>query len=91
MKQEEIKQLHQKSRAQLQQMLEEIQAKLAKAKLELKVGQLEDVNLTDKLSDDIARIKTVMREKQLLAEAKQALKQKQDKEEAKETNQEDNN
>jgi ribosomal protein L29 len=91
MKQEEIKQLHQESRAQLQQMLEETQAKLAKAKLELKVGQLEDVNLTDKLSDDIARIKTVMREKQLLAEAKQALKQKQDKEEEKETNQEDNN
>ncbi len=93
MKQQEIKELHQKSRKELQSILEEIRTDLAKAKLNMSVGQLEDVNLPDKLSDDIARIKTIMRKKQLLAEAKQLVKQKQEEEPEEEptTKQEEDN
>jgi large subunit ribosomal protein L29 len=75
MKRDELKQLHQADQATLQQKLATIKRQLAKAKLELQAGQLEDTNLPAKLADDIARIKTILREKQLLAQAKQQVKQ----------------
>lgn len=69
MKRDAVKQLHQQTVPQLQQKLSELQQELVKARLALYAGKLEDVNQPAKLSDDIARVKTVMRQKQLIAAA----------------------
>ncbi len=71
MKRNDIKALHDKSLAELQAQLRDLQKQLNQAKLEAAVDKLEDVNVPAKLRDDIARIKTVLRNKQLLAEAEQ--------------------
>lgn len=69
MKRNDIKALHDKTPAELQQQLAELQTRLGQAKLELKVGKLEDVRLPSKLRDDIARVKTVLRQQELVAQA----------------------
>ena len=69
MKRNDIKALHDKSLPELQAQLRDLQKQLNKAKLELAVDKLDDVNLPAKLGDDIARIKTILKNKQLLAEA----------------------
>jgi len=71
MKRNDIKILHDKSVTELQAQLRDLQKQLNQAKLEAVVDKLADVNVPAKLRDDIARIKTVLRNKQLLAEAEQ--------------------
>lgn len=73
MKKKEVKELHQKTLDQLQKLLRETSVKLAKARLELRAAKLDDVNLPEKLADDIARIKTIMKEKQLMTEAEEEI------------------
>ena len=73
MTREEIKELHDKTVAELQSQLAEVRRELAKAKLEQAADKLEDINLPAKLGDDVARIKTVLREKQLIKQAKNKL------------------
>ena len=65
MKREEIKELHQKTIAQLLQQLEKLQKQLAKAKLELAADKLENTSLVKHLGYDIARIKTIITEKRM--------------------------
>ena len=67
MKRNDIKALHEKTLAELNKQLEELQLQVAKAKLELTAGKLEDTRSIGKLRDDVARIKTVLREQELLA------------------------
>lgn len=64
MKTKDIQALHQKTSAELQKMQTELQLKLAKARIEKKAGKLENTSLVKTLSDDIARVKTIMREQQ---------------------------
>jgi ribosomal protein L29 len=66
MKRNDIKALHDKTIVELEQQLGELEKNLAKAKLELPTGKLEDMRLPSKLRDDIARVKTVMHEKRLI-------------------------
>lgn len=66
MKRNDIIALHDKTSGELEQQLEELRKNLAKAKLELPAGKLEDTRLPGKIRDDIARVKTVLRQKQVL-------------------------
>ena len=67
MKRKDITALHDKTSGELEQQLQELRKNLAKAKLELPIGKLEDTRLPGKIRDDIARVKTILSEKQLLA------------------------
>lgn len=67
MKRNDITALHDKTNGELEQQLQELRKSLAKAKLELPAGKLEDTRLPGKIRDDIARVKTILREKQVLA------------------------
>ncbi|MBD3249980.1 MAG: 50S ribosomal protein L29 [Candidatus Pacebacteria bacterium] len=60
MKKNEIKELHQKTVAQLQAMLEPLQKELALARLQKAAGKLEDTALVRRVADDIARVKTII-------------------------------
>ncbi|MEA2056957.1 MAG: uL29 family ribosomal protein [Patescibacteria group bacterium] len=79
MKKTELKKLHQKTVDQLQELLKETLIKLAKARLQLRAAKLDDINLPSKLADDVARIKTIMREKQLMRKAKEEIADKEEK------------
>jgi large subunit ribosomal protein L29 len=67
MKRNDITALHDKTSGELEQQLTELRKSLAKAKLELPAGKLEDTRLPGKIRDDIARVKTILREKQVSA------------------------
>jgi len=67
MKTKDKQALHQKTQAELQQMLSEHQLELAQSRMKKKVGKLENTSLIKTLSDNIARIKTIIRIKQLSA------------------------
>ncbi len=63
----EIKELHGKTVAQLNGMLAGMQTELAQARLASKVGKLADTSSVKLLADDIARVKTVITEKERAA------------------------
>jgi ribosomal protein L29 len=64
MKQNDVRALHDKTIAELQQQLIELQKERTKARLELSVGKLADVKQTSKIGDDMARVKTVISQKE---------------------------
>jgi large subunit ribosomal protein L29 len=63
MKRNDIKELHQKTVAQLQQQLDALVQDLSLMRLQKKVGKLSSTTKLKTLSDDIARIKTVISNK----------------------------
>ena len=63
MKRNDIKALHQKSVAELDKSLVELSHDLANMRLQKKVGKLSSGAKLKNLSDDIARIKTILTEK----------------------------
>lgn len=63
MKRNDIKALHQKTVAELEKMLNEMTLSLAAKRLMKKAGRLENTSEVKTLSDDIARIKTIITEK----------------------------
>lgn len=65
MKRNDIRALHQKTEAQLDKELVELSHSLANMRLQKKVGKLSSVAKLKNLSDDIARIKTILTEKKL--------------------------
>lgn len=66
MKRNEIKALSQKTVAELDKELLKLSHDLANMRLQKKVGKLSSVSKLRNLSDDIARIKTVLTEKETL-------------------------
>lgn len=64
MKRNDIKALHQKTVAELEKDLAKFNNDLANMRLQKKVGKLDSVAKLKNLSDDIARIKTVITEKE---------------------------
>lgn len=66
MKRNEIKALSQKTVAELDKELLKCSHDLANMRLQKKVGKLSSVSKLRNLSDDIARIKTVLTEKETL-------------------------
>lgn len=65
MKRNDIRALHQKTVAELDKDLLELNHNLANMRLQKKVGKLSSVAKLKNLSDDIARIKTILTEKKL--------------------------
>ena len=65
MKRNDIKALQQKTVAELEKTLLELGHDLANMRLQKKVGKLSSVAKLKNLSDDIARIKTILTEKKL--------------------------
>ncbi len=74
MKRNDITALHDKTIGELEQQLVELRKKLAKVKLELPVGKLEDTRLPGKIRADIARVKTILHQKRVSA-TKSAVKE----------------
>lgn len=75
MKRNDIVELHSKTVAELALQLEKVQKQLAESKLSLKVGKLENRAAARAMRDDIARIKTIMREKQIASAIEEHLTQ----------------
>lgn len=75
MKQTQLKTLRKKSITQLNEQLSQLEQDLTKRSLELAAGKLDDIKLPSRLRKDIAQIKTVIREKELIAQAKAKLAQ----------------
>lgn len=65
MKKNDIKALRELSTAELQKKLNELQLAFANAQMEKKVNKLQDRRTTSKLSDDIARVKTMLTAKEM--------------------------
>ncbi len=67
MKRTDITQLQEMSLDELHTKLDELVKEMATVKLEKMANKLKDVKKPSKLSDDIARIKTVIRQKTVSA------------------------
>lgn len=65
MKRNDIKALHSKSVAELTKQVTELQLELSKKRHEKRVGRVSNTRSISQLADDIARIKTIIREKEL--------------------------
>jgi ribosomal protein L29 len=66
MKRNDIKALKEKTEAQLEKQLSGLEIELAKARLEKKAMKLDNTALPRTLADDIARVKTELRRRELL-------------------------
>lgn len=66
MKRNEIKSLKEKTDTQLEKQLSSLRSELAKARLEKKAMKLTNTFLPRTLADDIARVKTEIRRRELL-------------------------
>ena len=64
MKRKEIKALHDKTIKELDELLSGAYQNLAKSRLELAAGKIKDTKILVKLRDDLARIQTVLKERQ---------------------------
>jgi ribosomal protein L29 len=67
MKRQQVTALHTKPVAELRQMLVGLQADLAKKRHEKRVGKLANVRALSRLTDDIARLQTIIRAQELAA------------------------
>ncbi len=65
MKKKELKELHQKSQQDLQSLMKKTQEELVKLKMDRKAGRLKNVRLPENKRHDLARIKTILKEKEL--------------------------
>lgn len=65
MKRKEIKELHLKTNQDLKALLRKAQEELVKIRVDLQSGKLKDTQLPNKKRHDLARIKTVLRQKEL--------------------------
>lgn len=54
-----------RSNEELQQNLQEVQEELFGLKFQFNIGQLEDISVLKKTRKDIARIKTILKEREL--------------------------
>lgn len=69
MKRNDIRALHDKEQAELNQQLSELETSLVTARMERSAGKLDNPAKVKNLQEDIARVKTVIREKELAAKA----------------------
>lgn len=69
MKKKQLQELHTKSIKELNELVKKAQEELVKLKVELGAGRLKDTQAMNKKRHDLARIKTILREKELLKPA----------------------
>lgn len=65
MKRKEISQLHTKSSLELKTLIKKMEEELVKMKVDLGAGNLKDIRAVLKKRRDLARVKTVLRKKEL--------------------------
>jgi ribosomal protein L29 len=65
MKKKDIQDLHHKTKGDLQNLMRKTQEELTKLKMDKQAGRLKNVHLPGAKRHDLARIKTVLREKEL--------------------------
>lgn len=65
MKKKELKELHQKNQQDLQSLMKKTQEEMVKLKMDRKAGRLKNVRLPENKRHDLARIKTILKEKEL--------------------------
>ena len=65
MKRKEIKEDHQKSQEELKQQAKKIAEELVKLRMEKQVGKLKNVRLIKQKTNQLAIVKTILREKEL--------------------------
>ncbi|MCX6725866.1 MAG: 50S ribosomal protein L29 [Candidatus Shapirobacteria bacterium] len=65
MKIKEIKELHQKKIEELKIMLEKIAKEIVNFRMEKQSGKLKNVSLLNKKKREVARIKTIIKEKEI--------------------------
>lgn len=66
MKKKELQELHHKSIKELEELVQKTQIELVKLRVELGAGKLKDTQAVNKKRHDFARLKTILREKELL-------------------------
>ncbi len=69
MKRREIQSLHEKTKEELKKLLEEERLSLVKLRMDLALGKTKNVKAPARKRDKIARILTIIREKEILEEA----------------------
>ncbi len=67
MKRNDIKALHEKSLDELNKLNQDLLAKLAKLRLEKSARRLENTSSVKNIADDLARVKTLITQKQLMS------------------------
>ena len=65
MKKNQLKELHTKAAVELTSLIQKGEIELAKLKMDLRAGKIKDVQSLNKKRDDLARMKTIFRSKQL--------------------------
>ena len=70
MKRNEFKKLADKTIAELNKQLQEMLMELARKRQDKKVGRLKDTRSVSRLADDVARVKTLIKDKELVGESK---------------------
>lgn len=65
MKKNQLKELHTKAPAELTSLIQKGEIELTKLKMDLRAGKIKDVQSLNKKRDDLARMKTIFRSKQL--------------------------
>jgi large subunit ribosomal protein L29 len=76
MKKKQLKELHQKSVKELDQLGEKIQKELVQLRIDWGAGKLKNVNQITQKNRDLARVKTIMREKELASTGKKVTQEK---------------
>ncbi|MGB9706847.1 MAG: 50S ribosomal protein L29 [Microgenomates group bacterium] len=65
MKKKELQELRTKTKREILELIRKTEEELVKLRLEKEAGRLKDVHLVTKKSDDLARLKTILKEKEL--------------------------
>jgi len=65
MKKRELQELRTKAKKELEQLIRHAHGELVKLKMEKEAGKLKDVHLVVKKGNDLARLKTILKEKEL--------------------------
>lgn len=70
MKRKQIQELHQKETGELRKLLSQAQDELVKLRMDLEAKKIKDVHALAKKRDEIARIKTILKEKESMEESR---------------------
>jgi len=65
MKKKELQELRTKTKKELAELIRKIEEELVRLRIEKEAGKLKDIHLVTKKGNDLARLKTILRQKEL--------------------------
>lgn len=65
MKKKDLQEIRAKTRQEILKLIKETEEKLVKLRIEKASGKLRDVHLPQKTADELAQLKTILKEKEL--------------------------